>query len=75
MQSTDNELPTEQTGYYLDLLWHIEDVTSRYKCSDEEALEILDTVFAHELTNSDIFEQISYEAACRNLVEKEEEDW
>lgn len=74
MQSTDNELPTEQTGYYLDTLWHVEDVTSRYECSDEEAFDVLTIVFDEELITADLFDEIARECKHRGLIAKDEAD-
>lgn len=64
---TDNSLPQEMVGYYVDSLWHIQDVQSRYKCSEEEAMAVLESVFNEELMNEDVFEQIHREAEFLGL--------
>jgi hypothetical protein len=42
-------------GYFVDNLWHIDDVKTRYKCDDETAQDILNGA----LTNGYIMEQIN----------------
>ena len=47
------------SGYYVDNLWHIRDVTDGFKCEDEdEAYSVLDEVMESEQTAINIFEQI-----------------
>lgn len=50
-------------GYYVDNLWHIEDVKSKSKVDDVEAYHILDSA----LTNEWIMEQINI--SITDLVE------
>ena len=38
----------EEQGYYLGNLWHIDDVMKRYKCTKEEAMDILDDAVGGE---------------------------
>lgn len=45
-----------QAGYFVDNLWHIQDVMLRYKCDEETAMEVLDSA----LTNDAIMEQIHF---------------
>jgi hypothetical protein len=42
-------------GYFVDNLWHIDDVTSSWECSDTDAYKILEMA----LTNGWTMEQIS----------------
>jgi len=46
-------------GYYIDNLWHINDIMNGFKCTDDvEAYRILDKVMTSEQTAVDTFEQI-----------------
>jgi hypothetical protein len=41
-------------GYFVDNLWHVEDVKSKFNCDDEEAQDVL----LESLTNEATMEQI-----------------
>lgn len=43
-------------GFYVDNLWHIDDVKGRFECTDEQAQEILEDA----LTNEATMEQIQF---------------
>jgi len=46
-------------GYYVDNLWHINDIINGFNCADDvEAYRTLDKVMTSEQTSVDIFEQI-----------------
>ena len=45
----------KDAGYYVDNLWHVNDVLNYHDCTDDEAQEILDNV----LTNDWIMEQMN----------------
>lgn len=45
-------------GYHADALWHVNDVTDRYECTDEQAREVLDK--AIERTLEDVNNEIDY---------------
>jgi len=46
-------------GYYVDNLWHINDIINGFKCTDDvQAYKILDKVMTSEQTAVHIFEQI-----------------
>jgi hypothetical protein len=62
-----------EAGYFVDNLWTLDDVQSRYECTDEQAQEILDYVLTNERLVEDIFELIHLEAEEMELKEKEEE--
>lgn len=62
-----------EAGYFVDNLWCIDDVQSRYECTDEQAQEILDYVLTNERLVEDIFELIHLEAEEMELKDKEEE--
>lgn len=46
----------KENGYYVDNLWHIDDVKIHFKCTDEEAYDVLDDVLrlSIEGINNDI---------------------
>jgi hypothetical protein len=44
-----------EQGFFTGNLWHIEDVTSSYECSDKDAYKVLEMA----LTNEYVMEQIS----------------
>ena len=43
-------------GFFVDNLWHIDDVKGRFECTDEQAQEILEDA----LTNEATMEQIQF---------------
>lgn len=57
IEDAKNEL--ELRGYYVENLWHVNDVKNRFDCTDEEAQEVLDDV----LQNDWIMEQINVSIA------------
>lgn len=48
----------QMQGYYVDNLWHIDDVQNNHDLSDKAAYEILDKVMRSEYMMSNIFEMI-----------------
>lgn len=52
----------EEQGYYTHNLWHIHDVMDRYKCSEQEALLVLDRALSNEWTMEQIWFGIREEA-------------
>ena len=48
-------------GYYVDNLWHIDDVQQNHDLNDNDAYEVLDRVMQAEYTVSNIFEMIDLE--------------
>ena len=59
----------EDEGYYTRNLWHIDDVRGKYKCTKEEAMDILDTAVGGEWIMEMINERIS--DFCNNEGYKE----
>lgn len=45
-------------GYYVNNLWHINDVQQNHDLNDDDAYEVLDRVMQAEYTVSNIFEMI-----------------
>lgn len=60
-------------GYYVDNLWHIEDVTSRYKCDDTTAMAMLDSALTHSWIVEKINETID-EMANEDEIERKDDD-
>jgi hypothetical protein len=56
-----------QHGYFVHNLWHIDDVKSRYDCSDADAMRILKRVFESVGTYDQIWFAIDYFASDLNL--------
>lgn len=48
----------KENGYYVDNLWHIDDVQIKAECSDDEAYDILDNALQNEATYSQIWMSI-----------------
>jgi len=57
----------KEEGYYTDNLWHINDVKSRFKCTDQQAMDILDKVLQSEYVISTIFELIHNTASDMDI--------
>jgi hypothetical protein len=64
---------TEQ-GYYTDNLWSVEDVQTRFKCTDDEAQEVLDQALSSEGTMEQIWFDIDYYAVEQGLINIEDND-
>ena len=47
-------------GYYVGNLWHIDDVFTRFDCTEEEAQEILNEALTSDSTFNTIWENIDY---------------
>jgi hypothetical protein len=48
----------KKEGYCVENLWHIDDVKQNYKCSDEDAMDILDRATLNEYVADTIFTMI-----------------
>lgn len=56
-------------GYFVDNLWRVEDVQSRFECGDEEAQEILYSALTNETTEEQIWFSIKEFGEIKNLTE------
>ena len=56
-----------KAGYYVDNLWHKEDVQSNYECTDKEAMSVLESVLTDEYIMEMINVSISSQAKELNL--------
>lgn len=54
-------------GYYTDNLWTIEDVKSKYLCTDEQAYGVLDGALKNEATMEQIWSAIDIHSESENL--------
>lgn len=45
----------KDNGYFVDNLWHVEDVKSRFKCDDETAQSILKDALENDATMEQIW--------------------
>ena len=89
-QPNENELPEDiistndkiadakellrKNGYYIDTLYHIDDVQSHYKCTDAQAMEIIDLAIDNDGTANQIWESMTYFAEDMGLKENYDED-
>lgn len=61
-------------GYFVDNLWHIEDVTSRYKCDQDTAMIILESVLTDDYLMGRINEAIDEDANARDIERKDDDE-
>jgi len=54
-------------GYFVDNLWNIEDVQSRYECDKDKAQYVLERALTNEATLEQIFIAIDIIAEIENL--------
>ncbi len=59
-----------EQGFFTGNLWHIEDVTSFWECSDKDAYKVLEMALTNEYTMSQIYESIYLVAQDLNLERK-----
>jgi hypothetical protein len=45
----------KENGYFVDNLWHVDDVKSKFKCDDDVAQGILDEALTNEATMEQIW--------------------
>jgi hypothetical protein len=61
-----------EAGYFVDNLWHIDDIKLRYNCDDnEQAQEILNTALTNDATMEQIWFAIDMAAQDDGLTLKE----
>jgi len=56
-----------KAGYFIDNLWHIEDVHLNYECTDKQAMNVLESVLTDEYIMEMINVSISSQAKELNL--------
>lgn len=63
----------EQKGYFTGNLWTVDDVQAKFRCTDEQAQEILDGALSNEATMEQIWFAINMYGEDANLEKLE--DW
>jgi len=49
----------KDNGYFTDNLWHVDDVKTKFECTDEEAQKVLDESLTNEATMEQIWFSIN----------------
>lgn len=57
----------EDAGYYYGNLWKVEDVQSKFNCTDDEAYEVLDEALQNDATMEQIWFAIDFHGENNNL--------
>jgi hypothetical protein len=65
------KLVLKQAGYFVDNLWHINDVQHRFECDDDTAQEILNDVLTSDWCFERINEAIYDVALMEGLTSKD----
>ena len=59
-------------GYFVDNLWHVDDVKLRYNCTDDEvAQDILDRALTNDATMEQVWDAIDLFAEVEDLERKD----
>jgi hypothetical protein len=66
-QVEDAKRILKEFGYYVDNLWHIDDVHYNYICTTEEAQEVLDETLRNDWMMQIIHDTISDVATLKNI--------
>ena len=61
----------KEKGFFTDNLWHIDDVQMRFKCSDEQAQDVLNKVLTNGATIEYIHEVIELYSGELELQENQ----
>lgn len=56
-------------GYYVDNLWHIDDIVFRYECTDKDAQDVLDNALTSDRMFNETWESIARTAEDMNFKE------
>jgi hypothetical protein len=59
----------KQAGYYIDNLWHVDDVKSRFECDEDDAQEVLHSALKNEATMEQIWYAILESGRAEGLQE------
>ncbi len=66
-------MPTQLKDVYIGNLWNVDDVQSKFKCTDEEAMGVLDYALQNEATMGQIWSAIEFHGEDMGLTKKREE--
>lgn len=61
----------EEAGYYVNNLWHVKDVQSKFDCSEEEAMDVLEEALTSDSTFNTIWFNIDYFGQEEGLVKND----
>lgn len=61
----------EDNGYYVHSIYHVDDVTRMFDCTDTQAMQILELAIDNDGTANQIYENMIYFAEDMGLKEKE----
>ena len=64
-----NDLPKIREDYQTENLWCVEDVKSKFKCDDDDALEVLESALTNDATMEQIWCSIEFHAGEMGLEE------
>ena len=67
MDTTEARKFLAEQGFFTENLWHVIDVTGTYKCTDEQAQQILKDALTNDYIMSSIWESIDSIAEDLNL--------
>ena len=67
------KLVLRQAGYFVDNLWHVDDIKLRYNCDDnDQAQDILDSALTNDATMEQIWFAIDMVAQDEGLTLRED---
>jgi hypothetical protein len=64
-----NDLPKIREDYQTENLWCVEDVKSKFKCDNDDALEVLESALTNDATMEQIWCAIEFHAEEMGLEE------
>lgn len=62
----------KDNGFFVDNLWHVDDVKGKFECTDEEAQDVLRDALKNEATMEQIWYAIGFHGEDENLTPIEE---
>ena len=63
----DNDLPNIREDYQTENLWRVADVKSKFNCTDDEALEVLEQALTNDATMEQIWFAIDFHGSDNEL--------
>lgn len=67
MRTEEAKKVLEDAGYYCGNLWKVEDVQSKFNCTDDEAYEVLDEALQNDATMEQIWFAIDFHRGNNGL--------
>ena len=61
-----------KAGFYVDNLWSVADVQSKFDCDADDAMEVLNSALTNDATMEQIWFAIKFHGEEENLIRKEE---